>query len=69
LKEAFRVMGPVFWIRSKPAGDFGAWTVPVWNVYHHTIQGQTVHKLFDSFVWTDDPSDETGKVCGVEVTP
>ena len=64
LKEAFRVMGPVFWLR----GNSNSWFVPTWNAEHGRIDGKTLREIFACSCWTNDPSDKTGKPCGVEVT-
>jgi hypothetical protein len=69
LEEAFRVMGPTPWIRDKSATAWDRIVTVSSTVDGFSVNG-TGHKfLFSGYVWTNDPSEKTGKPCGVEVTP
>ncbi len=69
LKEAFRVMGPTPWIRDKSATAWDRIVTVSSTPDGFSVNG-TGHKfLLSGYVWTDDPSDQTGYPCGVEVTP
>lgn len=64
LREAFEVMGPTHWMRSQSR----TWFVPTWNSEAVAIHGIKLPDLLESHEWTSNPSDTTGKPCGVEVT-
>jgi hypothetical protein len=70
LKEAFAVMGPMPWIREN---GLNYW-MPFQAVFpdgfvQFRAKRFTMLEAFESLQWTNDPSDETGEPCGVEVTP
>lgn len=69
LQEAFAVMGPTPWIRDNKLDywlPFQA-VFPEGYVQFRATQ-YTMSAALNSLHWTNDPSDKTGKPCGVEVT-
>jgi hypothetical protein len=67
LAEAFSVMGPTPFMRFKVGEGVVWWLVTLWDVTGGAIARHSLAQVFHECEWTNNPSNKTGKVCGVEV--